>query len=359
MRIFFLLMASWGLIFSPGLGSANPGEAAATLKVGLFVGRPFVIPMEDGTFQGLALDLWEAASKPLGISSKYIQYHSLKELIEATIRHDVDILLTNLTVTHERAAHMAISYPWFDGGIRVMVNKKNQLTVFEALFQNEKLKTYLWLAGLMIGLTVLITLVRRRIDTGFTKEWKTGLALSLHSLIRTVKSEEKSLGHFFGWLGYILSAMWMMAGVFIIAYATSTLTTAMTSVYLHPSINSLYDLPGRRIGVISGSVSRDFLHSMGIATQEFESVASAVNALAAQDLEAVVSTAPILEYWAATRPDLGLAVVGNLFHPEKYAFAANKAQSALMNAISLEIIKMHDNGDLELFKSKYFGPRKL
>jgi ABC-type amino acid transport substrate-binding protein len=361
MRKNFLMvaLAFWSQFFLPGEAGAQHGGAAAPLTVGVYVSRPFVIPMTDGTFQGMAVELWETIGKSLGISSKYVQYRSLKELLEATERKDVDVVLTNLTVSHERAARLAISYPWFDGGIRVMVSKKQKSTVFDELLHSERIKIYLWLSGLMIALTVLITLVRRRIDRGFTREWKTGLAKSFHGLIRSAKSDEKSLGYFFGWVGYILSALWMLAGVFLIAYVTSTLTAAMTSVYLHPRINSLRDLPGRTIGVVTGSVTSEFLHSMGIATKDYAGVAEAINALYAQELEAVVAPAPVLEYWAATKPEMELAVVGDLFHPEKYAFAANGAHSDLMYAVSLEIIKRHDNGDLRLLKNKYLGPQKF
>jgi len=361
MRKNFLLaaLALLGQLFPPGEAGAQQNSAAAPLTVGVYVSRPFVIPMSDGTFQGLAVELWESISDSLGISSEYVPYQSLRELLEATQRKDVDIILTSLTVTHERAARLAISYPWFDGGIRVMVSKKQKSTVLDELLHSERIKIYLGLTGFMVFLTILITLVRRRIDRGFTREWKTGLAKSFHGLVRSAKSDEKSLGYFFGWMGYILSALWMLAGVFIIAYVTSTLTTAMTSVYLHPKINSLRDLPGRTIGVVSGSVTYDLLHSMGIATKDYAGVAEAINALYAQELEAVVAPAPVLEYWAATRPEMELAVVGDLFHPEKYAFAANGAHSDLMYAVSLEIIKRHDNGDLRLLKNKYLGPQKF
>ena len=54
-----------------------------------------------------------------------------------------------------------------------------------------------------------------------------------------------------------------------------------------------------------------------------------------------------------------MVVVGNIFHPEKYAFAANEAHRELMDAISLKIIKMHDSDEIKLLKNKYFGRPNL
>lgn len=356
MRKFFLLVA---LILSCQIFPHNAAHAQSDsptpLTVGVYVSEPFVMLMDDGSFQGLAIELWETISKSLGISSEYIRYYTFKEMFEATLNQEIDIILTNLTVTYERASLLTMSYPWFDAGIRVMVNKEYENTVFSVLRESGRFGTYLLLIALMVTLTLLITLVRRHIDTSFTKEWKIGLSQSFHAMIRAAKSGEISPPAYLGWIGYILSAMWMVVGVAIMVYVTSTLTVAMTSVYLHPKINSLYDLPGRAIGVVSGSVSEDFMRSMGIDTKGYDSVAAAIDELHAKKIDAVVAPAPVLEYWAHSRPHLDLLVVGNLFHPEKYAFAANETHKDLMNAISLNIIKMHDSGELLLLKSKYFG----
>ena len=361
MRKSFLLIAliSLCVIFPHSFARAQDNCTATPLTVGVYVSQPFVMPMDDSTFQGMAIELWQTISKSLGISSRYIQYHSFKELLEATVRGDVDILLTNLTVTHERATQLVVSYPWFDSGIRVMVNKEYRITVFEELLDSGRITIYMWLAASMFTLTMFITLYRRRIDAKFTREWKKGLAQSFHSLVLAAKSGQMSFGYVFGWVGYTLSAVWVLVGTALIVYVTSTLTTAMTSVSLHSNINSVYDLPGRTIGVVSGSVAQDFLHSLGIATKSYIAVADAVEDLHAKKINAIVSDAPVLEYWAYTRPDLKLAVVGNLFHPQKYAFAANGSHRELMGAVSLEIIKMHDDGELKALKDKYFGPLNL
>ena len=346
------------MIFLHNTAHAQYNSTTTPLRVGLYISSPFVTLMNNGVFQGMAVELWETITKPLGVSSEYILYHDFKELIDATERHDIDVLLSSFTVTHERAIKLAISYPWFDAGMRIMVNREHHFTLFERLLESGRIGIYLCLTTLVVILTVLLTLVRRKIDANFTHEWKTGLATSLHDLILAAKSGRIS-PIYFGWIGYLLSAAWMLIGVAIIAYVTSTLTTAMTFVSLQTEINSLLDLRGRSVGVISGGLGYDFLHSMGIATKSYEEVDDAINDLHAKKLDAVFDDAPVLEYVAYTRPELEFNVVGNLLFPGKYAFAANKVHEELMAAVSLEIIKMNDNGELVMLKNKYFGPPKL
>lgn len=332
-----------------GLYGAEP------LRVGVYVSPPFVMQDSKGAFKGMGIELWETVAKELGLSYKYIHYHNFKELIAATVRGDVDVLATNFTVTLERAEVMEISYPWFDSGMRLLVNAENKSSVFDELKDNGQLYAYGWLAFLMFGLTLVITLARRRFDKNFHHGWKEGLAISLHDLVLAAKSGR--IPHqYFGWVGYLLSAAWMVLGVALIAYVTSTLTSAMTSVALTSDIHSLYDLPGKSVGVVSGSVSNDFLSSRGIEPVPYNEIDDAIKDLHAHKLDAFVDDAPVLEYYAYSHPELGMDVVGNLFAPEKYAFAANKSRTKLMDAVSLQLIGLHESGELQRIKEKYFGP---
>lgn len=353
-KFFLTALTAFCLACIPGAALAQD-RATTHLKIGVYDSPPFVRIAADGSFQGMAVELWQTATKGLNIVSEYIQYHNFKNLTDAAIRGDVDVIVTNFTVTRERAEVLDISYPWFDAGMRIMVNDEHKFGVFEELMDSGRISPYLWLTLLLFALTLLITLFRRRFDAGFHKEWKAGLASSFHDLILAAKSGRIPYA-FFGWLGYLLSALWMIVGVALIAYVTSTLTTAMTTVSLASGIHSLYDLPGKDVGVLSGSVGYDFLRSMGMDVQVYDELDAAVNDLHQKKLDAIVADAPVLEYWVYTRPELELDVVGNLFYPEKYAFAANKSREDLMRAVSLEIIRLHESGELKATKEKYFGP---
>ncbi len=343
---------------APGQGQLTPAfrsGGGAPLRVGVFVSPPFVMMDSRGEFSGMAIELWSTVAKELGLNYKYIRYHNFKELTAATVRGDVDVLVTNFTVTLERAEVMEISYPWFDSGMRVLVNVENKSSVFEELKDTGQLYAYIGLALLMFALTVGITLVRRRFDKKFHRGWKEGLAASFHDLILAAKSGRIS-HQYFGWIGYLLAALWMVAGVALIAYVTSTLTSAMTSVALTSNIHSLYDLPGKSVGTISGSVSNDFLLSRGIEAIAYDELEDGMEGLQRRRLDAFVDDAPVLEYYVYSHPGSGMDVVGNLFAPEKYAFAANKSRTKLMDAVSLQLIGLHESGELQRIKEKYFGP---
>lgn len=352
-KIILITLIAVFLACAPKAALAQDSHAER-LKIGVYESPPFVMRAADGSFRGMAIELWQTTTKHLNIDSEYVQYHNFKNLTEAAARGEIDVILTNFTVTHERAQMLDISYPWFDAGMRVMVNDERKFGVFDELVDSGRIYPYIWLTLLLFGLTLLITLVRRRFDENFHKEWKLGLAESFHDLILAAKSGR--IPHaFFGWLGYVLSGLWMIVGVALIAYVTSTLTTAMATISLTSNIHSLYDLPGKDVGVLSGSVGDEFLRSRGLEVRGYDELEEAVADLHQRKLDAIVADAPVLEYWDYVHPELDLDVVGNLFYPEKYAFAANKAHDDLIDAVSLEIIRLHESGDLKAMKEKYFG----
>ena len=353
-KIILTTLIAFCLACAPWAALAQDSHAER-LKIGVYESPPFVMRAADGSFKGMAVELWQTTTKQLNIASEYIQYRNFRNLTEAAVRGEIDVILTNFTVTHDRAQVLDISYPWFDAGLRVMVDDERKSGVFEELVDSGHIYPYIWLAVLLFVLTLLITLFRRRFDANFSKKWPQGLAESFHDLVLASKSGR--IPHaFFGWAGYILSGLWMIVGVALVAYVTSTLTTAMTTVSLSSSIKSLHDLPGKDVGVLAGSVGYDFLLSMGMDVYSYDELDEAVEALHQKELDAIVADAPVLEYWAYARPELNLDVVGNLFYPEKYAFAANKGHTYLMDAISLEIIRLHESGELKILKEKYFGP---
>ena len=178
--------------------------------------------------------------------------------------------------------------------------------------------------------------------------------MSLYNLMVAAKSgrfETKRIG----WIGYILSTVWMIFGVALIAYVTSTVTSAMTTVSLTNGITSFRDLPGKTVGVISGSAEGLYLRQSFIGTLEFDHIEDAISALEKEAVDAVVAEAPALEYWIHRNPQSDMQIVGPLFYPAKFALATNFAHSGIADRISVRIIELQEQGILNELKAKYFG----
>ncbi|EEB5699469.1 hypothetical protein KTK71_004601 [Salmonella enterica] len=90
-------------------------------------------------------------------------------------------------------------------------------------------KVYLIIITGILAVTLLLTLIDRKMDDTFPESWFAGLAENFYhvmSIVTTGKTTHKLL---FGSAGKIIAAIWMVCGVTIIACITSSITSTMTT----------------------------------------------------------------------------------------------------------------------------------
>ncbi|MFB9948575.1 transporter substrate-binding domain-containing protein [Rhizobium puerariae] len=336
-----------------------PAPAASrTVNVGLYVSPPFVTAQEGGSYSGMAIDLWDAAAVRLNLATHYVTYPTFRDLVEAMRKGDIDAAVTNLTITSERAEVVSFTQPWFDAGLRIMVPDRGAggfWSVVTGLGNAGHLRAYAWLLFVILAATLGLTVFDRRFDPDFPKRWREGFAESFYQVIATAMTGRMSRSkNLFGWMGRIWSAIWMVCGIAVIAYITSSVTSVMTAVSISQGINSLADLPDRTVGVFTGSVAENYVTGLGIASRPYPDIDVAVAAMKAGEVDAIVGDAPILEYYAHGHPEQKVAVVGNIFHPDKYGFAFPH-DSDLARPVTLQILDLHEDGTIAKLRLKYFG----
>ena len=349
--LFAVLCFSLTLVSSTAMAQSE--YQGKEITVGVYVSPPFVI-MQNGVYGGMAIELWEAVGKTLGLQTRYVAFRNVDTMIQAAQGGDIDVVVTNFTVTHERAHLLEFSYPWFDSGLRILCPAEGQDSLFDELESSGSLYVYAAIFILIIALTTVLTLFRRRLDPEFTPRWSVGLASSFFDVISAAKSGSFNYSNL-SWAGYLLAAMWMLFGVAIITYVMSTMSSALTALSLSSDISSIYDLAEKRAGVLSGSPAQTLLRDLGIEVITYPDVDDAVEALRKDDIHAIVADAPVLEYWDYQHPKMGLRVVGNIFSPDKYAFAANKKHEDLMDVVSITLIQLHEEGKIQKLRDKYLG----
>lgn len=276
------------LIVSLALAALSPlqaQEAARTprpVKVGLYVSPPFVMEAE-GRFTGMAVELWEALQTNVGLQSEYQVFPTLRALVDATASGDIDVAVTNLTITKSRAQRIDFTQPWFDAGLRIMVSEDRSTGFWDlvaGLRSSGHLAAYGLLAFIIVIATLLLTLFDRQFDENFPKRWRDGLAESFYAVMSVATSgKSPSRKNLFGWVGRIWQALWLVSGIAVLAYVTSSVTSVMTTLSLANQINSLTDLPGKTVGVFTGSVAEEFTRDSALASRSFANIDEAVAAL--------------------------------------------------------------------------------
>ena len=354
-----LLAATLFILSGPSQAqeASPPQGAAAALTVGVLIDPPFV--MEDGEgYSGMAIELWQKLAERAGLQFQYREYPNFHALVEATANSETDVAVTNLTINRERAERVDFTHPWFDAGHRVMVNENSGAglgNVIEGLRASGHLTAYAWIAFVIVMATVLLTLFDRRFDKNFPRRWPDGIAESFYTVMSVATSgKPPSRTNLFGWVGRIWQGLWLVCGIAVLAYVTSSVTSVMTTLAITSDISSAADLPGRTVGVLRGSVSEDYARKAGLRFRSFDHLEDGVQRLINGRIDAIVGDAPVLEYYAATHPDQPVSVVGALFDPIKYGFALPN-NSPLTRMLSVELIGAHESGELEALRTRYFG----
>lgn len=333
------------------------------VKIGIYMSPPFVMfDRQFEQYEGMAIDLWQLIEESIGIQSEYKRFQSLDEILNATELGIIDVIVTNLTVTHERTNQVKFSFPWYDAGLRIMVRHNNKSSMWDVLHEQGQIIGYIILFTGIILICLIITIVKRKKSDADSKQsLLDSFSFNFHDVIFAISSrklpESFAITHEkYRWIWNIFSALWMLGCVGLIAYITSTVTTAMTTVSLSKTeIQSLYDLGGKRVGILKGSATVNLFPSSGIQFLYFDEIEDAESALASGSIDAIIADAPVLEYHAFSHPEQNLLVVGELFNADKYAFGVSLQHIEFADQISAELIRLIELGKIEELRAAYFG----
>ncbi len=251
--------------------------------------------------------IWEDLATKLGRQFSYVEFETVRDLVQATAAANIDVAVTNLTINQARAERVDFTQPWFDGGDRIMVGTDRGSSfgsLIAGLSDAGFLEAYAWIASVIVVATVLLTLFDRRFDESFPKRWGDGIAESFYTVMSVATSgRPPSRKNLFGWIGRIWQGVWLVCGVAVVAYVTSSVTSVMTTLSLTNQITSLDDLSSQPVGVMAGTVQEDFAQSERLRARSYPGIDSAVEALVNGDVAAIIHDAPVLEYYAHTHSD--------------------------------------------------------
>lgn len=352
-RIFLNYVFCLVLVVIPCVVVAQPHH----LTVGVLASPPFVIE-NDGVFTGLAIDLWEDLATKNNWQFTYQEYETFRELIDAAAQGRIDLAISNITITQQRALTVDFTQPWFDGGMRLMVRSEQGTglrSIVKGLAQAGFITAYAWIIFVIAFATILLTLFDRRFDKSFPLRWRDGIAESFYTVMSVVTSgRPPARKNLFGWLGRIWQALWLVCGVAVLAFVTSSVTSVMTTLAITNQINSVDDLGSNPVGVLAGTVEEDYAYNKGLVVRSFPNIVEATNSLINGRITAIIADGPVLEYYSYINSDLPVKVVGRLFERDKYGFALTP-HSPFTRELTLAVLGAIDTGKVEELKTKYLG----
>lgn len=330
-----------------------------SLLVGISPHTPFVILSEDQP-QGFSIDLWEAIAEKLGKDYHFIKSKQITGVLEDLMENRVDIAIGGVAVTKDREHLVDFTHSFFMAGLGILVEKRKNISpisLVRSVFKRNKL---IAIAGFCVFLVIMGHLIwfmeRHQPEDirSFPERYLPGIFEGMYWVVVTASTVGYGDRVPRSWAGRILAVMLIIIALPLFALFIAKLSSDITLYELHSNISRPQDLIEKRVGVIQGTTSHEYVIRMNTIVTTFDNIETAYTWLMKGRLDAVVYDRPNLQYFAKNRGKGKVEVVGNTFAPQDYAIATPQG-SEYREKLNRIILSLIESGEVEAIRNKWFG----
>jgi ABC-type amino acid transport substrate-binding protein len=336
------------------------GEVEEKLRVGISPFAPFVILSEDQPI-GVSIDIWRAIAEKLSIEYEYVESEGVAGKLKNLKEGKTDMAIGGITITQEREGVFDFTYPHFHTGLDILIPYGGKPMLIKAflssLLTKEKFHILLVVLFLVVVAGHIIWLAERRSEkrkTAFSSNYFPGVFEGIYWALITVSTIGYGDKVPKKWAGRILACILTLLFLPLFGYFIAQLSSDLTMHSLRVNINGPEDLVGRRVGVVAGTTSDEYMSEQRAVIYKFNKIENACQTLLEGLLDAVVYDAPNLLYYAHGEGKGKVKVVGKPFELQDYGMALPWG-SALRKRINLAILYLIESGELQAIEVKWFG----
>ncbi|WP_245511717.1 MULTISPECIES: transporter substrate-binding domain-containing protein [unclassified Mesorhizobium] len=298
--------------------------ASKDISVGMKVAPPFAFKLQDGTWSGLSIDLWQKIAGRLNLRFHYVEVPGVQDQIDGVVGGKFDVAMAAITVTADREKTVDFTQPFFTTGLGIATPLNSQPSwrpILRALTSFGFLQAVLALIVISVVVGVLIWMFERRHNDDFGG----GVAKGLFSSMwwSTIAATQASTGDFGPRTvpGRVLAALWMMGSIIAIAVFTAGVTSVLTVTQMEGMVQGESDLGTVRVGAARNSSTASYLDSTHIRHQDFATVQQGLDTLRAGKIDALVHDKPLLGWLVGQNYGASLQVLDATFDQQQYAIA--------------------------------------
>ena len=340
--------------------SATAPDAVGPVQAPMVIGTrqvpPFAMRDADGSWSGIAIDLWAQIAERLGLKYRLVELE-LSEMIDALADREVDAVVAALTITSAREQRVDFTQPFYTSGLGIAVAQHPEagfVAILQRLFSGRFLHSVAALLGLLTLIAVLIWLAERRRNAHFHGGLARGIGSGLWWSAVTMTTVGYGDKAPVTAIGRGIALVWMFTSVVIVSSFTAAIATALTVGELRHPIRSPSDLYGTRVITVADSTSAEFLNDHLISFKNVPTLAQALDQLAAGDADAVLYDKPILRFLIAGQYANSLRVLPHILQRQDYGIALQQA-SPLREPINLELLEITRSEEWAADLERYIG----
>ncbi|MBT8367595.1 MAG: glycine betaine/L-proline ABC transporter substrate-binding protein ProX, partial [Deltaproteobacteria bacterium] len=322
--------------------------------------EPFVI-YQDRKYIGFSIELWEKIAENLDLEYELYGVNTFAKLLDEVERGAADVAIAGISITVKREQVLDFSHAFFETGLQIMVREGSGSVlgevitkVFSVIFSRELFYGIAFFFIILIIASHIIWALERGQNPQFPQRYPQGLWHSIWWAVVTVTTvgygDKTPRGNF----GRLFGVVWILAGYFVFAYFTASVTTTATVQELHGIIDSPRDLFGKQVATVEKSTAADYLAGQGIPAVKVQDVDQAYPLLESGKVDAIVYDAPVLQHHASKTGKGKVKVVGLLFQEQNYGIAL-QVQSPYREKINIALLKVIESGAYQEIVDKWFG----
>jgi polar amino acid transport system substrate-binding protein len=343
--------------FVPALAQSQPTE----LQVGIYSIAPFVMK-EKGELTGFSIDLWNAIAARMNVKSIYREAAEPADLYADMRAKRIDLVVSPVFITSARDEEFDFSHPVMETGLGIMVREAatagsadHPLRDLLHIFLSPTILVWLGIGLLLILIPAHIVwfLDRRSPDDIIpTEKYFPGIFHAMFWAASALISQVQGVPG--RWLARVFALVWMFAGVVFVAFYTAQLTSTLTIEKIRGNIQGPSDLPGRQVATIAKSLAEDYLRQHGAVVKTFARPDQMFDALLQEKVDAAVTAAPVLLYYASHEGKGRVRVVGPQFNKGQMAIVF-QLDGPLRKRVNGALIALREDGTYQQLYEKWFG----
>jgi len=247
------------------------------------------------------VDLWNSIALETGFRFELVETLSA-DLLPNVANGKLDAVLGEIEVTAQSEKIVDFTHTYLMSGIGIALQDRawhpDWISLGKEFFNWTLVQILLAILAGMVAFSALIWLVERNYQSGHFRGGLSGFGSALWFSAATMTSVGYGDKTPSTLLGRLISFVWMLAGVLLVAGFTASVAASVAAARVNESVTRPSDLNRVSCGVAAGSVSQHFLRKQGIPSRTFDSIQSALVALSKGEIEAVVADRISLRYLA-------------------------------------------------------------
>ena len=136
---------------------------------------------------------------------------------------------------------------------------------------------------------------------------------------------------------------------------TASIASSLAVNELRGEISGPADLPGHRVATVSGSAGDAYLVGVGVGPVLVEDIDDAYRLLEDGDVEAIVYSAPVLQFHASHEGAGAITTVGPIFEKVVYSIMLSEENPELRERVNRALLEMAESGLSRQVQERWFG----